>query len=163
MILFLNGAFGAGKTTVARALVKRLPRAVLFDPELAGIALQRIGRVGDFQDLRLWRRLTIIGIRIARLFAKNVVVPMAFSNAEYLREIRDGVARFDDDVRHVCLVAPYDVVLARLRQRGAGAWEERRARECCEAHVRPEFAEQIDATRAVGEIVEEIVRARAEP
>ncbi|HVE70952.1 MAG TPA: AAA family ATPase [Thermoanaerobaculia bacterium] len=163
MILFLNGAFGIGKTTVARALVKRLPRAVLFDPEPAGVVLQRIRRVDDFQDLRLWRRLTILGIRVARLLARNVVVPMAFSNADYLREIRDGVARFDPDVRHVCLVAPYDIVLARLRQRGAGEWEERRARECCDAHVRPEFASQIDASRAVAEIVEEILRLRAEP
>ena len=65
--MFLNGAFGIGKTTVARALVKRLPRAVLFDPEPIGVLLQRFRRVDDFQDLRAWRRLTIFGIRIARM------------------------------------------------------------------------------------------------
>jgi len=54
VILLLNGAFGIGKTTVARALVARLPRSVLFDPELIGMALQ--GTAGDFQDRKAWRR-----------------------------------------------------------------------------------------------------------
>lgn len=156
VIVFLNGAFGIGKTTVARALVKRLPRAVLFDPEPIGVVLQRIRRVDDFQDLALWRHLTILGIRIARLFARTVVVPMAFSNPVYLQEIRNGLS---GDVRHFCLVAPVDNVLARLRRRrgDAGAWEERRAHECCAVHGRPEFAVQIDANREPSSIVEELL------
>src|SRR5215212_6407732 len=89
MILLVNGAFGIGKTSVARVLVGRLPGAVLYDPELLGIALQRIARlfghgVEDFQDLRLWRRVTIAALRVFRLGFRNVVVPMAFSNAAYL-------------------------------------------------------------------------------
>ena len=89
MILLVNGAFGIGKTSVARVLVARLPRAVLYDPEPVGIALQRIARlfgrnVEDFQDLRPWRRLTIAALRVVRLCFRNVVVPMAFSNAGYL-------------------------------------------------------------------------------
>jgi hypothetical protein len=55
MILLLNGAFGVGETTVARAVVARLPRAVVFDPEIIGIALQRLARaagrrVDEFQE-----------------------------------------------------------------------------------------------------------------
>ena len=41
MILLLNGAFGIGKTTVARVLVARMPNALLFDPEMIGLILQR--------------------------------------------------------------------------------------------------------------------------
>ncbi|MEU4715141.1 hypothetical protein AB0F73_15975 [Micromonospora purpureochromogenes] len=33
MIVWLNGAFGAGKTTVAAELCRRLPGARRFDPE----------------------------------------------------------------------------------------------------------------------------------
>ena len=151
MILLLNGAFGIGKTTVARLLVKRLPRAVLFNPELIGIPLQRITRVADFQELRLWRWLTLIALRIARLFFRNVIVPMAISNPAYLISGRDVV--------HVCLVAPLEVVHARLAHRGrdAGEWERRRAEECCIAHRRPEFGKQVDATRSPEEIAEEIL------
>ncbi|HUR82540.1 MAG TPA: AAA family ATPase [Thermoanaerobaculia bacterium] len=162
VILFLNGAFGIGKTTVSRALAKRLPRAVVFDPEPLGILLQRIRRVDDFQDLRAWRRLTIVGIRLAHIFAKHVIVPMAFSNPAYLREIRDGVG----ESKHVCLVASEEVVLARLRARGvdAGEWVMRRALECCAAHRELAPAETIPAGGAPAEIVEELLlRLRAAP
>jgi hypothetical protein len=157
VILFLNGAFGIGKTTVARGLVRRLPGAVLFDPEWIGIALQRFRRVDDFQDLPSWRRLTILGLRLMRMFRRNVIVPMAFSNEDYLREIRDGVSRFEPHVLHVCLVAPFDVVHARLKKRGAEEWAVRRARECCLVHGEPRFAVQVDAERDPAEVVEDLL------
>ncbi len=169
MIVLLNGSFGIGKTTVARDVVRRMPHTMLFDPEWIGIPLQRIARlfgrtVDDFQDLRIWRRLTVFGLRIARWFRPNIVVPMAFSNAAYLQEIRDGVQSFDERVVHFCLVAPLDVVRARLRRRGAteanAPWAYRRASECCAAHNSADFAEQISAAdRSAAEIAEDLFRA----
>ncbi len=35
MIIFINGAFGVGKTTIAENLVSRIPNSLLFDPEEA--------------------------------------------------------------------------------------------------------------------------------
>ena len=100
----------------------------------------------------MWRRLTILGIRAARVLRPNVVVPMAISNTSYLDEIRAGAARADARVVHVCLTAPLEVVHRRLRARGAdplrNAWEFRRAAEWCALHGRPEFAAHIDATTA---------------
>lgn len=168
VILLLNGSFGIGKTTVARILVDRLPRAVLYDPELIGIALQRITRmvgrdVEDFQDLRLWRRLTVIALRVMRLFCQNVIVPMAFSNPDYLREIRAGISRFEPRHLHVCLVAPLEVVRQRLQTRQVdprGAqWQHRRTAECCAVHNDEVFATQIDAAdRDVNQIAGQIVQ-----
>lgn len=165
MILLLNGAFGIGKTTVARLVVRRLRRALLFDPELMGMALQRgarlVGRsVDDFQDLRAWRRLTILGLRVARMFFPDVVVPMAFSNPDYLEEIRRGITGRDARVVHVCLVAPLDVVHERLRRRGDhDAWSYRRAAECCIAHSREEFATHVNtAGRHPDDIAEDVLR-----
>jgi predicted ABC-type ATPase len=159
VIVLLNGAFGIGKTTVARLLVARLQRAVLFDPEWIGIPLQRVTRVDDFQDLRAWRRATVAGLRVVRAFRRNVIAPMAFSNAGYLREIREGVSRFEPRVLQFCLVAPVEVVHERLRRRGdAGAWEYRRARECCLAHESEDFAVHIDAAdRPPGAIADELL------
>ncbi|HEY0140306.1 MAG TPA: AAA family ATPase [Thermoanaerobaculia bacterium] len=166
MIVLLNGAFGIGKTTVARLLVRRLRRAILFDPEIFGLVLQRVARLGgkrveDFQDLVLWRRLTIVGVWATRLFWPNVVVPMAFSNIEYLDEIRAGLQRFEPRLLHLCLVAPVDVVHQRLRARGADvtreAWEYRRAAECCIAHAGEEFATRVPAAgRDPEQIAEEL-------
>jgi hypothetical protein len=167
VILLLDGAFGIGKTTVARTLVARMPGSVLLDPELVGIPLQRAARllgrtVDDFQDLRAWRRLTVAGLRVARLRWPTIVVPMAFSSAAYLDELRRGLARFEPRVLHFCLVAPEDVVHARLGRRGASpernAWEFRRASECCAVHGGEAFRTQVDASdRTPEEIAAQIV------
>jgi len=146
--------------------VARLPRAVLYDPELFGIALQRAARlvrvkVDDFQDLRIWRWFTVAALRVVRLVFPNVVVPMAFSNPAYLRELRAGLARFEPDVVHLCLVAPLEVVHERLRGRGSDPvrdeWQYRRAAECCAAHESDEFAVRVPtAGRDVGVIADGI-------
>ena len=36
MIILINGPFGIGKTTTARLLVRRLPGAVVYNPEHTG-------------------------------------------------------------------------------------------------------------------------------
>jgi hypothetical protein len=87
---------------------------------------------------------------------------MAFSNLDYLNEIREGIRAFEPDVRHLCLVAPLDVVKERLAGRGFGpaglAWAHRRAAECCEVHARPEFGELVStADRGVSEVVEDVL------
>jgi chloramphenicol 3-O-phosphotransferase len=164
MIVQLNGAFVIGKTSVARALVARLPGAVLYDPEIIGIILQRIARifgrnVADFQDLRSWRRLTVVALRAVSLVRKNVIVPMAFSNPSHLQEIRDGIPFH----LHFCLVAPVEVVHSRLQTRtlsaSDAAWQFRRAAECCAVHHDEIFAAQIDAgDRTIDEVADEIMR-----
>ena len=168
MILILNGAFGIGKTTIAQRIVRALPRAVVFNPELIGIPLQRVARVmgrevADFQDLAVWRRLTVVAVRLVRACGLNVVVPTAFSNKSHLAEIRSQLMRFEPLVLHVCLTAPIEVVHERLRSRGADAarqsWEYARATECCAVHSRPEFAQQIAASGTVDEVARAVLAA----
>ena len=171
MIVLLNGAFGIGKTAVAQALVARLPDSLLFDPEITGLLQQRTARllgqhVEDFQDLPSWRRLTVLGVRIARMLRTNVIVPMAFSNASYLDEVRTGIARFDPSLFHFCLVAPADVVQERLRTRGAdphtaaGAWQYRRASECCAVHGSDVFSQHVSAAAGGPEQIAQEVLAQ---
>ncbi|MBW2415202.1 MAG: hypothetical protein JRG76_11905 [Deltaproteobacteria bacterium] len=68
MIVLLNGAFGIGKTTVARGLRARMPGSGIFDPEMIGFVLRRLPgvRVNDYQDLAAWRLLTVAGARACR-------------------------------------------------------------------------------------------------
>ena len=62
-VIWINGAFGAGKTTVAKRLRAEWPEATLFDPEklarLIRNATPRQYRPNDYQDSPLWRRLTV--------------------------------------------------------------------------------------------------------
>jgi hypothetical protein len=46
VIIWLNGTFGAGKTTTAAELLTLLPGSRLFDPETVGFML-RPNRVAD--------------------------------------------------------------------------------------------------------------------
>ncbi len=50
MIIWLNGTFGAGKTTVASRLLELASGFRVFDPEFVGYLLMNAG-----QDIRPWR------------------------------------------------------------------------------------------------------------
>ena len=171
MIVLLNGAFGIGKTTVARLVAQMLPGTRVFNPELLGVAIQRsarlVGRsVEDFQDMPLWRRLTVLGIQAAAKLGENVIVPMAFSNLAYLTEVRRCLSHFDPNVVHICLVAPVEIVHDRLRLRGeiAGdprsAWQYRRSAECCLAHRDSSFAEHLPSGHLTAHEVAALVASR---
>jgi hypothetical protein len=55
VIIWINGGFGAGKTTLAQELGRRLPDAVVYDPEDVGLMLWKwIPPNGDFQHLPSW-------------------------------------------------------------------------------------------------------------
>ena len=45
MYVLINGAFGIGKSAVARELRTLLPGSVIFDPEWPGYALRRVPSV----------------------------------------------------------------------------------------------------------------------
>ncbi|MEU1038593.1 NUDIX domain-containing protein [Streptomyces sp. NPDC005551] len=123
MIVWINGAFGAGKTTTARELIDLIPNSTLFDPEVVGGALthllpaKRLAEVGDFQDLPIWRRL-VVDTAAAMLadLGGVLVVPMTLLRQEYRDEIFGGLASRRISVRHV-LLAPAETI---LRERIAG-------------------------------------------
>ena len=165
MFVLINGAFGIGKTRVARELRTRVPGSAIFDPEAVGFVLRRLPgyRASDYQHLATWRRASCLGARLVGGLRRVVIVPMAFSERRYLEELRTGLAASGRPVRHFCLTAPLAVVEARLAARGEPrgdprwAWVHRRAAECCAAHAGPEFAEQIGtADRTPAEIAEQI-------
>lgn len=122
-VVWINGAFGAGKSTTARELIDLIPNSTLFDPEFVGAALQRLlppkrlAEVGDYQDLPIWRRLVID--TAAALLAElggTLVVPMTLLRQEYRDEIFGGLAARRIPVRHI-LLAPAETI---LRERIAG-------------------------------------------
>jgi deoxyadenosine/deoxycytidine kinase len=61
MILWINGAFGAGKTSTANELVQLLPHARIYDPEQVGYMLRHFltEPIDDFQDWPPWRQLVV--------------------------------------------------------------------------------------------------------
>ncbi|MFA3873330.1 NUDIX domain-containing protein [Streptomyces sp. MMCC 100] len=116
-VVWINGAFGAGKTTTARELIELIPNSTLFDPEVIGGALahllppKRLAEVGDFQDLPIWRRLVIdTAAALLADLGGTLVVPMTLLRQEYRDEIFGGLAARRIEVRHV-LLAPAETIL----------------------------------------------------
>jgi len=96
--------------------------------------------------LASWRRFTVAAARCIAAVRSPVIIPMAFSNAEYLEEIRTGLARSGRPFLHFCLTASLDVIRQRLTDRGEPigearwAWVHRRAAGCCLAQQSESFA-----------------------
>ncbi|MFJ1730106.1 NUDIX domain-containing protein [Streptomyces sp. NPDC088254] len=116
-VVWINGAFGAGKTTAARELIDLIPNSTLFDPEVIGAALphllpaKRLAEVGDFQDLPIWRRLVIdTAAALLGELGGALVVPMTLLRQEYRDEIFGALAARRIPVRHV-LLAPAETIL----------------------------------------------------
>lgn len=143
MIVWINGAFGGGKTHTAYELVRRTASTVLVDPELAGFGLQRTlpGPLrSDFQDIAAWRTGVIeILDRVERSGDYEAsVVPMTLVEPAYLEEIHGGLRALGHDVRHVALITSPEMLRRRLRGRleglrGQETWAMRQIARCVRA------------------------------
>jgi predicted kinase len=121
VIIWLNGGFAAGKTTLAQELHRRLPDALVYDPEDVGQMLWRwLPRTEDFQDLPSWRELVVAtALALRRHHAPTLVVPMSLVRDAYRAEILDGLAAAGERVLHVFLEADAGVLTERLRARSS--------------------------------------------
>jgi hypothetical protein len=167
MLIWLNGAFGAGKTRVARRIVALRPDVLLFDPEQIGFLLRRLLPVtGDFQDLPLWRELTVRLLREADIGAKGpVVVPMTLANPAYFEEVVGGLRAGGVVLRHFTLTASPATLRRRLRRRlgwpSSRRWAMARAEPYAAALAAQMFADHVDTeSRSVAAIAADIL-ARA--
>ncbi len=169
----INGAFGVGKTTVSNELLKVIKNSMIFDPEEVGFMLNQIipqplrsieAVNGDFQDLSLWKELTVQTAKLLITHYKmNLIVPMTIRKKEYFHYIFDGFQRIDEKTFHFCLVANEETIYERLRKRGEeeGNWCFQQTRLCLESFNENDFneyiqTEQIDVETIVRTIKEKI-------
>ncbi|MFI9202668.1 NUDIX domain-containing protein [Streptomyces sp. NPDC053048] len=124
MIVWLNGAFGAGKTSTAKHLAELIPGGNLYDPEVTGGALRyllppkRLSEVHDYQDLPVWRSMVVD--TAAALLAELggvLVVPMTLLRQEYRDEIFGALASRRIKVRHVLLDTDETILRGRIEGR----------------------------------------------
>jgi hypothetical protein len=170
MLIWINGPFGVGKTSVARRLAKKLDDAWLFDPEQIGFMLRRVWPardVPDFQDLPIWRELTLRTLAAAaKSSARPIVVPMSLSNPDYFGEIVGGLRAEGVDVRHFTLMAPAATIRRRNWLRLAGLrskrWALARVEPCLASLSSAEFATHIETGgRSVPGVAAEILSRTA--
>ena len=122
MIIWLNGAFGSGKTTCAKILEKQLPNAFLYDPEQVGFfirdQLPKSLQQSDFQHHPEWREFNYQMLsKIATSFNGVILVTMTLVDATYVDEIIGRLQRDGVDVRHLILEANRQTLVKRLNKR----------------------------------------------
>jgi len=166
-LIWLNGAHGAGKTSVARVLAERLDLPIV-DPEQIGFMLRRITPwevSADFKDSPLWRKLTLETLSAACVEAsKSIIVPMTLFNRAHHDEIVGGVRARGADVHHFTLLASPGTLRRRLMGRlawpASTRWSLDQVERCVAALERPEFAVHVRTDRrSIGEIAGEILSA----
>ena len=118
VIIWINGAFGGGKTTLAEELHRRLPDALPFDPEYVGYILVKWAppaASGDFQDIPLWRKLVAeFAIGLAGDYQRTLIVPMTLLNTRYRKEIFGLIGQAGHSVLHVFLDVPAEELRRRI-------------------------------------------------
>jgi AAA domain len=130
VIIWVNGTFGAGKTTTGSQLAGRLANARHFDPEQVGYLLMRTledHEFRDFQDLAPWRELVpVFTEKIARFTGQHLIAVQTVLREDYWRELAVGFERTPLDIFHVLLHVDSDVLAERIKadevEAGACQW-----------------------------------------
>jgi hypothetical protein len=171
MLIWINGAFGSGKTQTAHELRRRLQRAHVVDPEPLGLALRKMLPAqsrGDFQDLPQWRAGVLTTLAQAETsFDGPVIVPMTIVCDDYFDQIIGGLRARGIDLRHYSLIAAPATLRRRLRQRSgymlarlAGrdeSWALQQIDRCVDVLDGERYASQIATDeRPIDEVVETI-------
>ncbi|SMF77415.1 AAA domain-containing protein [Streptomyces sp. Amel2xC10] len=143
VIVWVNGAFGSGKSTLVDELRPRWPEALVYDPEMVGYVLREIVDVptGDFQDLRLWRRqVANLAVGLVEEYQRPVLVPMTLVNPGYAEEIFGALKDAGTVVHHFFLKVSEEVLVKRIDGRSFtpdNPEQDERVRQWCKARIEP--------------------------
>lgn len=146
MIIWINGAYAAGKSTIAAELAKQLPEAILYDPEPLGYYLRDlvkpVVRSQDYQDLAIFLPVVVETARQLCLYGRTVIMPLGVWQPARFAQIRAGLQTFSQ-VDHYCLTASRTTINRHLLYRGdsqqAQRWIRERLDDALEAVADPAF------------------------
>lgn len=164
MIIWLNGAFGSGKTTTAFELHHMLKDSYVYDPEKIGYFLTRYEpkefRGDNFQDKPLWRQFNYKMIKnIALNYKGTMIIPMTVVKEEYYHEIISKLRNDGIRIDHYVLGASEDTLIKRGRSRLCfkNSWSVKQIPVCIEAFKNPVFENYIQTdSMSTYEIIETI-------
>lgn len=141
MIIWINGAFGSGKSSVAEELSKKIEKSFVYDPEQVGYFLwnnfpEEMKRKGNFQHIDIWREFNYKLLKhIDSNFDGIIIVPMTIYIKQYYDEIIGKLTNHGVKVYHFILSATKQTIINRLVQRGdtADCWAAQHIDKCLAA------------------------------
>lgn len=164
MILWLNGAFGAGKTTCAHELNRRLPSSFVYDPEAVGSFIRqntpKTFHKSNFQDHPEWRLFNYKMLKaLSSSFDGTIIVPMTLINFAYFEEIIGRLQKDGIPVQHYILYAEKKTLQKRLHKRmeWGNTWAKRHIDLCIHAFDHEITDQKIQTdNKSIDCIIEEI-------
>jgi hypothetical protein len=164
MIIWINGAFGSGKTQTAFELNRRIPNSFVYDPENLGFFISKnipsSIRKSDFQDCEMWRELNLPLIKyIQDKYEGVLIIPMTLVNPQYFNEIVSPLRNHGVDVKHYVLSASKETLIRRLKSRGDGinSWAAKQSDRCINGLSNEIFKHHIDTENmSIEEVAEKI-------
>ena len=119
MIVWINGAHGAGKTTTSALVQQRIPDSRVFDAEKVGETLMDITpglpETDNFQHWPPWRQLVVeTARRVLDYIGGTLVMPMTVLVEQYWREISTGLAEHAIPVRLFVIHASQNILRGRI-------------------------------------------------
>lgn len=128
MIIWLSGAYGVGKSTLAEAMAAKMENALIFDAEEVGNAVREnypncpYGYI--FEDYPLWGKFCYMLLTdIHEKFHKDILVPMTLIRKESYGII-EKLDRSGIETHLLILEASYQTIHDRILARGEeeGCW-----------------------------------------
>ena len=167
MILWINGAFGSGKSSVAEAVKGKIPKSYIYDPENVGYFIwevfpDELKRKGNFQHIPMWREFNY---KILKYISNNydgvIIAPMTIYIRQYYDEIVGALIGGGVVVQSFILSAAKQVIIDRLIGQGdtADGWRVQHIDGCIKAFETDIPGVKIDTeNRSVDDIASEIIR-----
>lgn len=129
MIIWISGAYGVGKSTLAEALLKKINNCIIFDAEIVGDAVREnypnepYGVI--YEDYPLWCDFNYMLLRdVHNTFHHNILVPMTMVRQNSYDKIIQRLLDDGIDTKMIILEGSYQCVHDRILARGEeeGCW-----------------------------------------
>jgi adenylylsulfate kinase-like enzyme len=165
MIVWINGPYGGGKTTLVEELVRRRPDAVMLDPEYLGYWLRQTVAVptDNVQDLRGWREIVVASVlSVHRHHAQLLLVPTTLINPAHRDEVLGALHTAGAELLEVFLEVSAEELRRRIDSRVLYTDDPARdadARNWCLSQI----PEGITAARQVGQSTMVLAATTASP
>lgn len=123
MIIWISGAYGVGKSTLAEVMAQKMDNALIFDAEEVGNAVR--GSYPDnpygfiFEDYPLWGEFCVRLLEdVHNSFHRDILVPMTLVRRESYVNIIEGLAGKGIRIHLIILEASRQSIHDRILARG---------------------------------------------
>lgn len=166
MIVWINGPYGVGKSTLAEKLHELDGGSFIFDAESVGNAVRdnlppELFNGWIFENYPMWHKVcSELLADIAERFHGSIYVPMTLVERDSFGKIAQPLLDAGIDVKHILLTSRYDVIHDRILKRGEDedCWCMRNIRLCLEKQAGfSDVVRVASAGRPVEELAAEIL------